>query len=82
MSIFKSIPAVNLQALLALGCFGLCLFFARVVRRISEGAIPGGAGSILYLRTLIGFLFAASIALGLASFAGIDVLKGGIFLHG
>lgn len=77
MNIFKDMPVVNLQALLGLGCFGLSLFFARVIRRISEGVLPGGEGMITYLRILIGFLFAAAITLGLASFAGMDILGGG-----
>lgn len=74
MNFFKNIPVINLQALIALGCFGLSLFFARMVRLISEGKIPGTGTTILILRTMIGFLFAASIALGMGSFAGIDML--------
>nr|WP_321503542.1 flagellar biosynthesis protein FliR [uncultured Dethiosulfovibrio sp.] len=78
MNFLKNIPIVNLQALLGLGCFGLSLFFARVIRRISEGVLPGGDSMIMYLRILIGFLFAAAITLGLASFAGREILGGGL----
>ncbi len=78
MAFIQAIPRVNLQALLALGCFGLCLFFSRVVRRISEGVLPGGPGTVAYIRCLIGFLFAAAIALGVASFAGLDLLHKGL----
>lgn len=77
MDFLKNIPIINLQALIALGCFGISLFLARVIRRISEGVLPGGDGMISYLRILIGFLFAAAITLGLASFAGRNILGGG-----
>lgn len=78
MFLLKNIPIINLQALIALGCFGLSLFFARVIRLISEEVLPGGDVMITYLRILIGFLFAAAIALGLASFAGREILGGGL----
>ncbi len=77
MDILKDIPAINIQALWGLLCFGLCLFFARVIKRISEGKLPGGSSTIMYLRILIGFLFAAAITFGLASFAGREILTGG-----
>lgn len=78
MGILKGIPALNVQALLALLCFGLCLFFARVIRLISEGKLPGGSSAVLYLRIIVGFLFAAAITFGLASFFGKYILTGGL----
>lgn len=65
---------VNLQALIALGCFLLCLLLARAVMNIRRGKWPGGEMWVLYLRTLLGFLFAAAITLAFYSFAGIDIL--------
>ena len=74
----KNIPVENIQALIALLCFALSLFFSRVIRLISEGKLPGSSVTIICLRALVGFLFAASIALGLGAFAGVDMLKGGL----
>ncbi len=71
----KDIPMVNIQALLALFLFLLCLFIARIVVRIGDGSLPGGRGWVLYLRVLLGFLLAASVTLAFYSFAGVDVLS-------
>lgn len=65
---------VNLQALIALACFLLCLMVARAVMNIQRGTWPGGQAWVLYLRTLLGFLFAAAITLAFYAFAGIDIL--------
>ena len=54
-------PQSNVYALLALGSFGATLLVARVVVRIQRGELPGGDLWVLYLRTLLGFLFAAAI---------------------
>jgi hypothetical protein len=67
--------AINLQALVALALFGLALLVARAVMNIQRGKWPGGISWVLYLRVLLGFLMAASIGYGLASFAGIDLLS-------
>ncbi len=70
----KNVPSVNLQALVAVVLFCVSLLLARMIANIMSGKWPGGAGWVTYLRTLLGFTFAASIGLGLYSFAGIDVL--------
>ena len=70
----KSVPAVNLQALVALGFFGISLLLARMVVNIQSGKWPGSQTFVTYLRVVLGFTFAASIGLGIYCFAGIDVL--------
>ena len=67
--------SVNVQALVALFLFVLCLVLSRMIVNISSGKWPGGALWVTYLRVLIGFLFAAAITLGMYSFAGIDFLN-------
>lgn len=68
-------PIVNIQALIALGLFLGCLFISRIVANIRKGKWPGGELWILYLRILLGFMLAASITLGVYSFAGIDIIS-------
>ncbi len=68
-------PIVNIQALIALGMFLASLFIARIVVRIQNGSLPGGELWVLYLRMLLGFLFAGSIVLAFYSFAGIDIIS-------
>ena len=70
----KDVPSVNLQAFVALALFGVSLFLARMVVNIRSGKWPGGAVWVTYLRMVLGFTFAASIALGIYSFAGVDIL--------
>lgn len=70
------IPAVNLQALLAIAFFIGALVVARMVANIYSGKWPGGIGMVAYLRMLVGFLLTGAVVLGLYSFAGIDVLSG------
>lgn len=70
----KDVPTVNLQALVALILFGVTLLLARMVVNITSGKWPGGIGWVTYLRMLLGFTFAASIGLGIYSFAGVDIL--------
>ncbi len=70
------IPAVNLQALLAIAFFIGALAIARMVANIYAGKWPGGLGMVAYLRMLVGFLLAGAVLLGLYSFAGIDVISG------
>ncbi len=72
----KNVPSVNIQAFVALGLFGISLFLARMVVNIQSGKWPGSAAWVLYLRMVLGFTFAASIGLGIYSFAGIDILFG------
>lgn len=72
----KNVPSVNIQAFVALALFGVSLFLARMVVNISSGKWPGGGMWVTYLRVVLGFTFAASIGLGIYSFAGIDVLFG------
>lgn len=67
-------PAANIQALLALGLFLTALFISRMVVNISSGKWPGGDIWVLYLRVLLGFVFAAAITFGLYAFAGVDLL--------
>ena len=58
---FHLIPQNNIYALIALASFGATLLTARLVVRIQKGELPGGPLWVLYLRTLLGFLFAAAI---------------------
>lgn len=66
---------VNLQAFMALGFFLLALLISRAVVRIGEGKWPGGQGTILFLRILLGFVFAGAIYFAFYAFAGIDILN-------
>ncbi len=67
-------PAVNLQALVALGLFLLSLVVARMVNNITSGKWPGNGAWVVYLRMLLGFLFTGAIVLGFYSFAGKNIL--------
>lgn len=67
-------PGVNAQALVALACFLAALFIARAVNNINSGQWPGGQAWVVYLRILLGFVFAAAITFAFYSFAGIDIL--------
>ena len=57
-------PQSNVYALIALASFGATLLVSRVVVRIQRGELPGGDRWVLYLRMLVGFLFAAAIIYG------------------
>jgi len=61
-------PIKNVQALIALASMICALFVAHIVVRIQRGELPGGDLWVLYLRILLGFLFAAAITFGLRSF--------------
>ena len=61
-------PQSNVYALLGLLSFGLALLVARLVVKIQRGEYPGGDLWVLYLRMLLGFLFAAAIVYGYRSF--------------
>ena len=61
-------PQGNVYALLGLFSFGLALLVARLVVKIQRGEFPGGDLWVLYLRMLLGFLFAAAIVYGYRSF--------------
>ena len=61
-------PQGNVYALLGLFSFGLALLVARLVVKIQKGEYPGGDLWVLYLRMLLGFLFAAAIVYGYRSF--------------
>lgn len=74
MQLLSRIPAVNLQAFVALLLFALSLFISRLVVNINSGKMPGGSAFVFYLRVLLGFIFAGAIALGIYSFMGICVL--------
>ena len=74
LDFLQNVPSVNIQAFVALILFGVSLFLARIVVNIQSGKWPGSAAWVLYLRMLLGFTFAASIGLGIYSFAGIDIL--------
>ncbi len=73
-SFLKNVPPVNIQAFVALAFFGVSLFLARMVVNIRSGKWPGGEAWVAYLRMVLGFTFAASIGLGVYSFAGVNVL--------
>lgn len=68
MSLRKAMPQSNVYALLGLLSFGLALLVARLVVKIQRGELPGGELWVLYLRMLLGFLFAAAIVYGYRSF--------------
>ena len=57
-------PQSNVYALIALASFGATLLVSRVVVRIQRGELPGGDLWVIYLRMLVGFLFAAAIIYG------------------
>jgi len=61
-------PLRNIQAFIALGSMIGALFVARIVVKIQKGEMPGGDIWVLYLRMLLGFLFAAAITFGFRSF--------------
>ena len=61
-------PQGNVYALLGLFSFGLALLVARLVVKIQRGEFPGGDLWVLYLRMLLGFLFAAVIVYSYRSF--------------
>ena len=71
---WNNVPNVNKQALLAMALFGFSLLLARMVVNVQSGRWPGSPAFVLYLRVLLGFTFAASIGLGLYSFAGVEIL--------
>lgn len=75
MGFLEQIPDLSIQAFCALLLFFVSLFLARLAVKISKGELPGNAALIFYLRMLLGFVFAASIALGIYSFMGVYVLK-------
>jgi len=75
MSLLRSIPDVNVQALLAIALFVVALFVARIINNVNSKKWPGGALWVLYLRVLLGFLLAASVVLGFYAFAGISILR-------
>lgn len=70
----NNVPNVNKQAIVALALFGFSLLLARMIVNIQSGRWPGSAAFVLYLRVLLGFIFAAAIGLGVYSFAGVDIL--------
>lgn len=74
LDFLKTVPPVNLQAFIALALFGVSLILARMIVNIQSGKWPGSPLFVLYLRILLGFVFAASIGLGFYSFAGIDII--------
>jgi hypothetical protein len=61
-------PQNNIYALIALASFGATLLVSRLVVRIQRGELPGGDLWVLYLRMLVGFLFAAAIIYGYRAF--------------
>ena len=61
-------PLRNIQAFIALVSMIGALFIARMVVKIQKGEMPGGDIWVLYLRMLLGFLFAAAITFGFRSF--------------
>lgn len=61
-------PQSNVYALMGLASFGAALLIARLVVKVQKGELPGGDLWVLYLRMLLGFLFAAAIVFGYRSF--------------
>lgn len=74
MSYFKNVPLVNIQALVALLLFFLSLFIANIVMKIQTGKWSSTPIFLIYLRLVLGFVFAASVGLAFYSFAGINIL--------
>ncbi|MGI6443273.1 MAG: flagellar biosynthesis protein FliR [Synergistaceae bacterium] len=74
MSYFKNVPLVNIQALVALLLFFLSLFIANIVMKIQTGKWSSTPIFLIYLRLVLGFIFAASVGLAFYSFAGINIL--------
>lgn len=74
MSFFKNIPLVNIQAFVALLLFFLSLFIANIVMKIQTGKWTSSPMFLIYLRLVLGFVFAASVGLAFYSFAGINIL--------
>ena len=64
----KFMPLRNVQAFIALASMLGALFVAHIVVKIQKGEMPGGELWVLYLRMLLGFLFAAAITFGFSSF--------------
>ncbi|MDR1885182.1 MAG: flagellar biosynthesis protein FliR [Synergistaceae bacterium] len=69
-------PAVNIQAIMALILFIGAAGVSRMVANIYSGRWGGGSGMVFYLRALVGFLLTGAIVLAFYSFAGIDVISG------
>jgi uncharacterized membrane protein len=74
VSYFKNVPLVNIQALVALLLFFLSLFIANIVMKIQTGKWSSTPIFLIYLRLVLGFIFAASVGLAFYSFAGINIL--------
>ena len=70
------IPAVNLQAIVAIIFFVSAAVVARMTVNIYSGKWKAHQAMLLYMRVLLGFLLAGAIVLGYYSFAGIDVISG------
>lgn len=70
-----NIPAVNIQALLAIVFFIGALAVSRGVANIYSGKWPGGYGMLFYLRMLVAFLLTGAIVLAYYAFAGVDVIS-------
>lgn len=71
----EDLPAINLQALVAMMLFGLSLLLSRIVANVHSGKWPGGAAAVFYLRMLVGFCFTGSIVLAFYAMAGKDILS-------
>ncbi|NLV82237.1 MAG: flagellar biosynthesis protein FliR [Synergistaceae bacterium] len=74
LKFLRNVPPVNIQAFVALLFFGVSLFIANIVIKIQSEKWTASPMFLLYLRILLGFVFAASIGLGFYSFAGINIL--------
>ena len=71
-----SIPAVNLQVLVAGVFFLAAIGVSRLVVNINSGKWRTHPVFVIYLRVLLGFLLAGAIALSYYAFAGVDVISG------
>lgn len=74
--LFGEIPAVNIQALIALVFFFGALLVSRMVANIYAGRWKGSPMMVMYLRMLVGFLLTGAIVLSFYAFAGKDIITG------
>lgn len=55
------IPVLNFQSLLGVSLFLVCWVLVQIIRRVQQGRFPGGAGTLIYLRMLLGFSLTGSL---------------------
>ncbi len=65
------LPAMNVQALLGVVCFGSTFLLVRIIRGIQTGRFPGGTTLLLCLRTLLGFALTAAMVFFFGAIFGL-----------